>query len=160
MGIAHCCTGIAVAQQLLHLVERMPRVDQKTGEGVPQIVYAHVGQSQFTPQFVPEKIDVGERFARSLAGKEPGTAGLLTDGTDDGHGLFGQGNMTRLAGFGERYGEQMLIQTNIFPAGLEDFALAGASEYEQPQDGRLLPRRVFQCPHQTPGFIGSEITLP
>lgn len=62
MGVAHGCSGIAVPQQFLHLIERVPGIDQKAGKGVPQVMDAHIGKAQAAPQPVPEKIDVAERL--------------------------------------------------------------------------------------------------
>jgi len=46
MGIAHGCARITVAKQLLHLVERMPGINQKTGKGMSKIMYADALQAQ------------------------------------------------------------------------------------------------------------------
>ena len=59
MGIPHGSAWIAVTQQLLHFVERMPVIDQEAGKGMPQVMDAHTVQSQLDAQFVPEVIDVG-----------------------------------------------------------------------------------------------------
>lgn len=74
MGVAHGCSGIAVPQQFLHLIERVPGIDQKAGKGMPQVMDAYIGKAQPAPQPVPEKIDVAERLARRMAGKKPGAA--------------------------------------------------------------------------------------
>ena len=159
MGVSHGRPGIAVAQQLLHLVERMPGIHEKTGEGVPQIVDTHVGKSQAAPQLVPEHIDVGERFARGMAGEQPRTARLVLDGTDDRYGLIGQRDMARLAGLGQRHDEQAEIQADMFPTSLDDFTLACAGQQKQADGRGLGPRRPFQLPHEPPGFVGGEIAL-
>ena len=105
MGVAHGCSGIAVTQQFLHLIERVPGIDQKAGKGVPQVMDAHIGKAQPAPQPVPEKIDVAERLARRMAGKKPRAARPARQVADDGHGRVGQGEVARLAGLGQRHGE-------------------------------------------------------
>ena len=45
--------------------------------------------------------------------------------------------MARLAGLGQGHDEQPQIQTDMFPAGLEDFALARAGQQKQPEGNGL-----------------------
>lgn len=89
MGIAHGCTGIAVAEQLLNFIKGMPRVHQKTCERMSQVMDAHVRKPNPAPQTVPERPDVGERLARRMAGKKPGTDRNTRDGTDNLHNFIG-----------------------------------------------------------------------
>lgn len=83
MGVAHGRPGIAVSQQLLDLIERVPGIDQKRGEGMPQVMNAHVGKLQTAPQLVPEYIDVTERLSRRMAGEKPRVAWLARNGADN-----------------------------------------------------------------------------
>ena len=95
-----------------------------------------------------------------MAGKQPRTTRRARQGADDGHGLVGQQDMARLAGFGQRHGEQALIQAYIFPAGLENFAFARAGEQKQPDGRRLGTRRALKRPHEPPGLRKVEAAFP
>ena len=106
MGVAHGGSGIAMPQKFLHFIEGVPGIDQKRGEGVPQVVDAHIRKSQFPPEFVPEQIEVAEGLSRSLAREQPRVARLARNGTHDRYGLVGQWNMARLAGLGQRHDKQ------------------------------------------------------
>lgn len=160
MGIAHGGAGIAVPQHLLRLIQRMPGIHEKRGEGVPQVVNAHIGKSQAAPQLILESIDVTERLSRRMAGEQPRIAGSAGHGAKNFYGLFGQENMARPAGFGQRHGKQPLIQTDVFPAGLENFALAHPGQQKQAEGESLWAVAFFQRPHEPPRFIPREIAFP
>ena len=160
MGITHGGSRIAVPQQFLHFIERVPRIDQKRGEGVPQVVNTHIGKSQFPPEFVPEQIEVAEGLSRSTAGKQPRIAWLAWNGANNRYGLVGQRNMARLAGLGQRHGEQALIQTDMFPARFEDFVFACAGQQKQADGKGLLPVAFFQRPHEPLCLIPREVAFP
>ena len=156
MGVANGRSRVTVPQQFLHFVERVPGIDQKAGEGVPQVMDAHVLQSQSVAQPVPENVDVRERLVRRMAGEQPRAARFPPQGTDDGDGFFGQGNVARSAGFGQGHGEKPLVQTDVFPACPEYFAFACAGEQKQSESRSLPTWRMFQRPHQFPGFLMRE----
>lgn len=82
--------GDRCAQQLLYLVARVPGINQQAGEGMPQIVDAHIGKAESAPNLVPELIYIGERLVRRVAGEEPRTARHPGDGADDRYGLVEQ----------------------------------------------------------------------
>ena len=68
--------------------------------------------------------------------------------------------MARLAGLGQGHDEQPQIQTDMFPAGLEDFALARAGQQKQPEGNGLWMVAFFQRPHEPPRFVPREVALP
>ena len=90
VGIPHGCSRIAVPQQLLHLIERMPGIDKKAGERVPQIMNADIPQPQRAPERIPEEINVGKGFFRRMTGKEPRAFHRARNGANNGHGLIRQ----------------------------------------------------------------------
>ena len=57
VGVTLRGLGVGVAQQLLHLVERPARVDQKAREGMAQVVQADVGNARALPDRVPAMVD-------------------------------------------------------------------------------------------------------
>ena len=101
MGVSHGGSGVAVSQQSLHLIEGVPGIDQKGGEGMPQVMDAHVRESQTAPQPVPEEIEIAEGLSRSMAGEQPRSPLPARDGANDRHGLVGQRDMARPAGLGQ-----------------------------------------------------------
>ena len=160
MGVAHGGSGIPVPQHLLRLIQRMPGIHEKRGESVPQVVDAHIGKPQFPPELVPEVIEVTERLSRRMAGEQPRITGAAGQGAKNFYGLFGQENMARPAGFGQRHGEQPLIRTDVFPAGLEDFVLAAAGQQKQTDGKGFRPVAFLQRPHEPLRFVLREIALP
>lgn len=139
MRVTHGRAWIAVAQQALNFVKRVPGIDKNAGEGVPQVMNTHIAQSQFLPQVIPEQIQVRKRASRGMPGKEPGAARMARQIPDDGDGLVGKSDVARLVGFGEGDGQAVLFQPDIFPFSPQDFAFARAGEKEQLQGPRFLP---------------------
>lgn len=79
-----------VPQQCLRLIQRMPGIHEKRGKGVPQAVNAHIGKSQFSPELVPEQIEIGKRLSLCMAGKQPRIAGSAGHGANNFQGGIGQ----------------------------------------------------------------------
>lgn len=160
MGVSHGSSGIAVPQQFLYLIERMSGIHKKTGESMPQIVNAHIGKSQFPPEFVPEQIKVAEGLSRCMPRKQPRIAGTAGHGAKNFQGGVGQKNMTRLAGLGQGHDEQPQIRPDVFPAGLEDFALARTGEQKQSDGKRFRTVAFLQRPHESLCLVLREIAFP
>lgn len=108
-----------------------------------QVMNAHIGKIQLSAQVVPEQIDVGERSARCAPGKEPGAVGAAWQKTDDCYGLVGKDNMAWAVRLGKGHRQQMFLQVDMLPAGLEDFALACAGQQQKLQG--LASRRGEPC---------------
>ena len=68
--------------------------------------------------------------------------------------------MARLAGLGQGHDEQAQVKADIFPLGLEDFALARAGQQKQPEGKGFWVATFFQRPHEPPRFVPREVALP
>ena len=157
VGIAHGGARIAVAQQTLDFVERVPGIDKNAGKGMAQVMDAHIAQPQLPPQVIPEQIQVRKRASRGMSGKEPGAARTARQFSDDGDGLVGKSDVARLVGFGEGDGQTTLLQPDIFPFGPQNFAFARTGEKEQLQGPCLLPRGAVQRLHEAVRFVGCQM---
>ena len=147
------------ARKIFRLPSCTRKFPQEIGRGRP-CLNAHIGKSQFPPEFVPEQIEVAEGLAQSMAGEQPRIAWLARNGANDRYGFVGQRDMARPAGFGQRHGKQPLIQTDVFPAGLEDFVLARAGQQKQADGKGFRPVAFFQRPHESLCLVLREIAFP
>ena len=127
---------------------------------MPQVVDTHIRKPYAAPQPVPEEIEVAEGLSRSMAWEQPGGPLLARDGANDCYGLVGQRNMTRLAGLGQRYDEQPQIQADVFPARLEDFALARPGQQKQTDGKGFRPVVFLHRPHEPLCLIPREVAFP
>ena len=138
----------------------MPRIDQDAGKGMAQVMNAHIGKIQLSAQVVPEQVDVGERSARCAPGKEPGAVGAAWQMTDDCYGLVGKDNMAWAVRLGKGHRQQMFLQVDMLPAGLEDFALACAGQQQKLQGLGLQARGAVQGLQKPPCLMLRQVSLP
>lgn len=63
MGVPLRGARLGVAQKMLDLVETAPVVDQQAGEGVAQVVEAHIGHACLLTDLIPLFVNLNERLA-------------------------------------------------------------------------------------------------
>ena len=80
--------------------------------------------------------------------------------TDDCYGLVGKDNMAWAVRLGKGHRQQMFLQVDMLPAGLEDFALACAGQQQKLQGLGLQARGAVQGLQKPPCLMLRQVSLP
>ena len=109
MRVTHGRPWIAMPEQLLHFIQRMASIDEKTGKCMAEIVNAHPGQAQFPPNTIPEAVDIRERLVPFSAWKKPRGTITARNSANNARRFIRQEDMPWLPRLGERNDKQALL---------------------------------------------------
>lgn len=156
MRVAHGRSGIAMPEQLLHLIQRVPGVDEKTGKRMAEIVDAYPEEAQLPPDTIPEGVDIGKRPAPFPARKKPRRIVAARNGANNTRRLVRQGDVPGLSRLGEGNDKHTPLQMDMLPAGLEYFTFACAGQKQQTERRRFRPVAVPQRLHEFARLSGRQ----
>ena len=129
---------LGMPQQALHLVQAAPRVDQKAGIAVPQVVDADISQAGFGSGRIPSAKDRHIGLECLWVSKHPLTVESRDRPKQANHAI-GHRHKAGLTQFGGVDAPMPALEVKVFPAGVQHLALSGT---RQDQHGHDVPKHL------------------